>query len=212
MSSAAEYVFYTVELLEQVLYGLDIEDILIFQRINKAFRENILRTRALRRRASYGLSHQRGVISFDCIFGLSWPNYRGNYDRFLCLEPFKLSDGMCLRACTDLPKIFLEYDYTPRSTKGSLPCPSDCEYPDTGSKANIGVWRGEKLYEKSQSWTNIWLPCAAVEIILHYWLGAHSSYTQTKVLESDKANIHSIAECLEDLAKESEKAWASMAV
>ena len=43
-------------------------------------------------------------------------------------------------------------------------------------------------------------------------MGAHSSYTQTKVLESDKANIHSIAECLEDLAKESEKAWASMAV
>lgn len=70
------------------------------------------------------------------------------------------------------------------------------------------AYGGEASYEKTQSWANIWLLCAAVEIILHYWLGAHSSYTQSKVLESDKANIHSIAGCLEDLAKESDKAWA----
>lgn len=66
-------------------------------------------------------------------------------DQILCLEPFNLSNGMCLRASDGVPKIYLEYDYTPRSTKAKSQGPSECEDPNTGSTANIGVWRGGKL-------------------------------------------------------------------
>lgn len=210
MSSAAECVFATAELLDQILKDVNPSDIFVFQRVNKTFRQTIHRTSHLRQRRLARICHTNAESNAAGEVRADWALLFASrfFLSFLVLEPFIFQRCSVLTdPLEQQPMLHLQYSYIPRSAIASRLWTSERAYPHT---ANIAMRRGSKMYEVSPSWAGVWLPDAVIRISLHVYRHEHKhNYTETTQLDREQAEMRSVAMALDTLAQKSERQWAS---
>jgi hypothetical protein len=211
MSSAAERVFGIPEMLDQILEDVNHTDVFIFQRINKASRQNILDTPRLKQRLLSRIpiepktnqdAPDEILVDMDSLFTCR------SFKSFLFLEPFVfLHCSVVTRPWEKQPILELAYSYTPRNAPARLLSSMDRAYHNTGS---IAMRRGNKAYEVSPLWAKVWLPNAPVRVCLQIYRDEHKyTYTEATQLEEGKAEMRSVAMALHSLASENERKWFS---
>jgi hypothetical protein len=83
----------------------------------------------------------------------------------------------------------------------------DRAYHNTGS---IAMRPGNKAYEVSPLWANVWLPDVPVRVCLQiYWDEHKYTHTEATQLEKCKAEMRSVAMALHSLASKNERKWCS---
>jgi hypothetical protein len=131
-----------------------------------------------------------------------------SFKSFLFLEPFVfLHCSVVTRPWEQQPVLELAYSYTPRNAPARLLSSMDRAYDNTGS---IAMRRGNKAYEVSPLWANVWLPDVPVRVCLQIYRDEHKyTHTEATQLEKCKAEMRSVAMALHSLASKNERKWCS---
>jgi len=208
MGPAAERVFGIPELLDQIFEDVNFTDLFILQRVNKTVRQHVLKTPRLQQRLSSRLpdpkteADESGEVHVD----LNTLFASRSCLSFLFLEPFVFQHcSVVTRPWEKCPILELEYSYTPRSAPASILSPSDRMYHDHGT---IAMRRGYQFFAVSPSWAKVWLPNAPVRVCIKIYRDEHQyAFTEATMLDSDKAEMQSLAIALHELASGHERKW-----